>query len=49
MTVARKFRGVSPISSLIGVLVNEANASERIGAVVFLDDAKEKLSRLEVV
>ena len=31
------------------MLVTEANASERIGAVVVLDDAKEKLSRLEVV
>ena len=34
---------------LIGVLVTEANASERIGAVVVLDEAAEKLSRLEVV
>ena len=34
---------------LIGVLVTEANASERIGAVVVLDEAVEKLSRLEVV
>lgn len=34
---------------LIGVLVSEANASERLGAIVVLNDAKEKLSRLEVV
>jgi hypothetical protein len=34
---------------LIGVLVTEANASERSGAVVVLDDAKEKLNKLEVV
>ncbi len=31
------------------MLVTEANASERIGAVVVLDEAREKLSRLEVV
>jgi putative transposase len=34
---------------LIGVLVTEANASERLGAVVVLDEAKEKLSKLEVI
>lgn len=34
---------------LIGVLVTEANASERLGAIVVLDEAKEKLSRLEVI
>lgn len=34
---------------LIGVLVTEANAPERLGAVVVLDEAKEKLSRLEVI
>jgi hypothetical protein len=34
---------------LIGVLVSEANASERLGAIVVLDEAKEKLSKLEVV
>ena len=34
---------------LIGVLVTEANASERSGAVVVLDEAKEKLNKLEVV
>jgi putative transposase len=34
---------------LIGVLVTEANASERLGAVVVLDEAAEKLSKLEVV
>jgi putative transposase len=34
---------------LIGVLVTEANASERLGAVVVLDEAGEKLSKLQVV
>ena len=34
---------------VIGVLVTEANASERLGAIVVLDEAKEKLSRLEVL
>ncbi len=34
---------------MIGVLVTEANASERLGAIVVLDEAKEKLSNLEVV
>ncbi|HEY9663712.1 MAG TPA: IS5 family transposase, partial [Allocoleopsis sp.] len=34
---------------LIGVLITEANASERLGAIVVLDEAKEKLSRLEVI
>jgi putative transposase len=34
---------------LIGVLVTEANASERLGAVVVLDEAKEKLSKLKVI
>ena len=34
---------------MIGVLVTEANASERLGAIVVLDEAKEKLSRLEVI
>ncbi|MEH2149088.1 MAG: IS5 family transposase [Nostoc sp.] len=34
---------------LIGVLVTEANASERLGAVIVLDEAIEKLSKLEVV
>jgi putative transposase len=34
---------------LIGVLVTEANASERLGAVVVLDEAVEELSKLEVV
>lgn len=33
----------------MGVLVSEANASERSGAIVVLDEAKEKLSRLEAV
>lgn len=30
---------------LIGVLVSEANASERLGAVVVLNEAKDKLSK----
>lgn len=34
---------------LVGVFVTEANASERLGAVVVLDEAKEKLSQLEVI
>lgn len=34
---------------LIGVLVTEANASERLGAVVVLAQEREKLSRLKVV
>ena len=34
---------------LIGVLVTQANASERLGAVVVLNEAKEKLSKLEVL
>lgn len=34
---------------LVGVLVTEANASERLGTVVVLDEAKEKLSKLEVI
>lgn len=33
----------------MGVLVTEANASERLGAVVVLHEARERLSRLEVV
>jgi len=31
------------------VLVSEANASERLGAVVVLDEAKDKLSRIKVL
>jgi putative transposase len=31
------------------VLVTEANASERLGAVVVLDEVKEKLSKLKVI
>jgi hypothetical protein len=31
------------------VLVTEANASERLGAVVVLAEAKEKLTQLKVV
>lgn len=34
---------------LIGVLVTEANASERLGAVVVLHEATEELSKLQVV
>jgi putative transposase len=34
---------------LIGVLVTEALASERLGAVVVLDEAAEELSKLQVV
>lgn len=34
---------------LIGSLVSEANTSERLGAVIVLDQAREKLSRLDVV
>lgn len=34
---------------LIGVLVTEANASERLGAVVVLHEAVAQLSKLEVV
>lgn len=31
------------------MLVTEANASERLGAIVVLDEAKEKLSKLQVL
>lgn len=31
------------------MLVTEANASERLGAIVVLDEAKEKLSKLKVI
>lgn len=34
---------------LIGVFVTEANASERLGAVVALNEARDKLSKLEVL
>ena len=34
---------------LIGVLVTEANASERLGAVIVINEAKDKLSKLEVL
>lgn len=34
---------------MIGVLVSEANASERLGAVIVLHQDKEKLSKLKVV
>jgi transposase len=34
---------------MIGVVVTEANASERLGAVVVSEQEKEKLSRLEVI
>jgi putative transposase len=31
------------------MLVTEANASERLGAIIVLDEAKEKLSKLKVI
>jgi putative transposase len=34
---------------LLGVFVTEANASERLGAIVVLEEAKEKLRQLNVV
>ncbi len=34
---------------LIGVLITEANGSERLGAIVVLHESKEKLTQLEVV
>ncbi len=34
---------------LIGVLVTQANASERLGAIVVLDEAIEELSKLKVI
>jgi putative transposase len=34
---------------LIGVLVSEANASERLGAIIVLHEAREKLSQLKVI
>lgn len=34
---------------MAGVLVTEANASERLGAIVVLHAVRERLSRLEVV
>lgn len=34
---------------MIGVLVTEANASERLGALVVLDEAQQKLSKLELI
>ncbi len=34
---------------LIGVLVTQANASERLGAIVVLNEARDKLSKLEVI
>jgi putative transposase len=34
---------------LLGVLVSEANAPERLGAIVVLDEVKEKLAKLEVI
>ncbi len=34
---------------LIGVLLTEANASERLGAIVVLNEARDKLSKLEVI
>jgi putative transposase len=34
---------------LLGVLVTEANMSERLGAIIVLDQNREKLSKLKVV
>lgn len=34
---------------LMGVLITEVNALERLGAIVVLDEAQEKLSKLEVI
>lgn len=34
---------------MIGVLVTKVNASERLGAVVIPDEAKDKLSKLKVI
>ncbi len=34
---------------LIGVLVTEANGSERLGAIVVFHESKEKLTQLEIV
>jgi putative transposase len=34
---------------LLGVFVTEANASERLGAIVVLEEAKEKLRQLNVI
>ena len=34
---------------LIGVLIIEANASERLGAIVVFHEVREKLTQLEVV
>lgn len=34
---------------VLGILVTEANAPERLGAVVIFDEIRERLSRLQVV
>lgn len=34
---------------VIGVLVSEANVPERLGAIIILDEAVEKLKKLEVI
>ena len=34
---------------MLGVLATEANAPERLGGVVVFDEARDRLSRLEVV
>lgn len=34
---------------MIGVLVTEANAPERLGAIIVLEEAVEKLSKLKVI
>ena len=40
---------VDPQGLLIGVLVSKTNASERLGAIIVLNEAKEKLSNLGVI
>ncbi len=34
---------------LVGMLITEANASERLGAIIVLHEASKKLQKLEVV
>jgi putative transposase len=33
----------------MGVLVTQANASERLGAIIVLDEAQEKLSQYSIL
>ncbi|WP_293084530.1 transposase, partial [Moorena sp. SIO4A1] len=40
---------VDSLGLLIGVLVTVANASERLGSVVVLNEARDKLSKLDVL